>query len=164
MIRLLIAVVPSIDLSGIVAASMVIAGLGVLNDVTVTQARRCGSCGPSHPASRRGQLFASAMRIGRDHIASTIYTFVFAYVGASAKTMVLLLYVYDQPMLSMRDFEDIADGDLRTLCSGIGLVLAVPLTTVFAVWLAPKPSEDAVPPLETPPTPTPGRRRAVRSA
>ena len=71
------------------------------------------------------------MRIGRDHIASTIYTIVFAYAG-SALAVLLLLSLYDRPVLDLLSSESIAEEVVRTLASGIGLVLAVPITTAIA--------------------------------
>ena len=128
--------VPHVDFAGLLTCAIIIAGLGVLNDVTITQSSSVWELRALAPELSRRQLFGRAMRIGRDHIASTIYTIVFAYVGASL-SVVLLLYVYNQPMLSMLSFEDIAAEIIRTLCSGIGLVLVVPLTTAIAVALLP---------------------------
>jgi uncharacterized membrane protein len=136
--QVLIATVPGIHLSGVVAATMVIAGLGVLNDVTVTQASAVWEMRAMQPAARGASLFASAMRIGRDHIASSVYTLVFAYAG-SAMTILLLITAYHQGLAQMATTEEIGTEIVRTLVGAIGLVLAVPITTVFAVWLAPRP-------------------------
>ena len=146
---------PHLDFAGLLTCAIIIAGLGVLNDVTITQSSSVWELRAVAPELSRRQLFGRAMRIGRDHIASTIYTIVFAYVGASL-TVVLLLYVYDQPLLSMLSFEDIATEIIRTLCSGIGLVLAVPLTTAIAVAL--------LPPRSTTGEPAPVRLRARDAA
>ncbi|WP_295010830.1 YibE/F family protein [uncultured Microbacterium sp.] len=126
----------NLDFQGLLTCAIVIAGLGVLNDVTITQSSAVWELRAAAPAMSRRQLFRRAMRIGRDHIASTIYTIVFAYVGASL-SVVLLLYVYDQPVISVLGYEEIATEIIRTLVSGIGLVLAVPLTTAIAVILLP---------------------------
>ena len=71
------------------------------------------------------------MRIGRDHIASTIYTIVFAYAGAALSTLVLLA-MFRQPLGLLLSTEPFAEEIVRTLGSGIGLVLSVPLTTGVA--------------------------------
>jgi hypothetical protein len=71
------------------------------------------------------------MRIGRDHIASTIYTIVFAYAGA-ALPVLLLLFLYERPVLDMLQTESLSEEIVRTLASAIGLVLAVPVTTLIA--------------------------------
>jgi uncharacterized membrane protein len=75
------------------------------------------------------------MRIGRDHIASTIYTIVFAYAGA-ALVALMLLYVYDRPLLDLVSTESLAEEVVRTFTSAIGLILAVPVTTAIATLIA----------------------------
>jgi uncharacterized membrane protein len=138
----LIATVPALDLSGVVAATMVIAGLGVLNDVTVTQASAVWELRALRPAADRLAVFASAMRIGRDHIASSVYTLVFAYAG-SAMTVLLLITAYQRGLAEVATTEEIGQEIVRTLVGAIGLVLAVPITTALAVFLAPKPAESS---------------------
>jgi uncharacterized membrane protein len=140
----LIATVPDISLSAIVAGTMVIAGLGVLNDVTVTQASAVWEMRALQPAARGAAVFASAMRIGRDHIASSVYTLVFAYAG-SAMTVLLLATAYQRGLADIATTEEIGQEIVRTLVGAIGLVLAVPVTTLFAVWLAPRRIEEPEP-------------------
>lgn len=70
----MLAGVTQIDFRGVLNCAIVIAGLGVLNDVTVTQASAVWELRAASPVLTRRQLFTRAMRIGRDHIASTIYT------------------------------------------------------------------------------------------
>ena len=123
---------------------MVIAGLGVLNDVTVTQASAVWELRALRPAADRLAVFASAMRIGRDHIASSVYTLVFAYAG-SAMTVLLLITAYQRGLAEVATTEEIAEEIVRTLVGAIGLVLAVPVTTVLAVFLAPKPTDEDEP-------------------
>ncbi|MDO9380600.1 MAG: YibE/F family protein [Nocardioidaceae bacterium] len=137
----LLAVAGQIDLSGVVAASMVVAGLGVLNDVTVTQASAVWELRSAQPDLSPGRVFASAMRIGRDHIASSVYTLVFAYAG-SAMTVLLLIVAYQRSLLEMAGTEEIGAEIARTMVGAIGLVLAVPITTAFAVLLAPRGTGD----------------------
>lgn len=135
--RLLLGTVPTLDLSHVAAATMVIAGLGVLNDVTVTQASAVWEMRSFQPAARRSSVFASAMRIGRDHIASSVYTLVFAYAG-SAMTVLLLVSAYQQNLAQVASTEQIGQEVVRTLVGAIGLVLAVPVTTLIAVWMVPQ--------------------------
>jgi uncharacterized membrane protein len=91
----------------------------------------------------RRSLFASAMRIGRDHIASTIYTIVFAYAGTGL-LLLLVVSLYDRPLLDLAGTDEIASEIVRSLTSSIGLVLAVPITTAIAALTVPGPS---VPPV-----------------
>ena len=124
-------VLGNLDFPDILTCSLVIGGLGVLNDVTITQASSVWEICAAGPHLTRRQLFTSGMRIGRDHIASTIYTIVFAYAGASL-SLLLLLSLYDQPLNLLLSTEQFSEEIIRTLGSGIGLVLSVPLTTGVA--------------------------------
>jgi len=126
---------PETDFRSLLGAAVVIAGLGVLNDVTITQASAVWELRAATPDASRRRVFASAMRIGRDHIASTIYTIVFAYVG-TAVIGLMLLQIYDRPLLDLVSNEQLAEEIVRTLASAIGLVLAVPVTTAVAAVLA----------------------------
>jgi uncharacterized membrane protein len=136
---LLSAFAGSVSFQGLLTCALVIAGLGVLNDVTITQASSVWELREAGPELSRSSLFTSAMRIGRDHIASTIYTIVFAYAG-SALAVLLLLSLYDRPVLDLLSSESIAEEIVRTLASGIGLVLAVPVTTAIAAMTVAGPS------------------------
>lgn len=124
------------SLRGLLTCGIIIAGLGVLNDVTITQASSMWQLREVAPQLTRTQLFQRGMKIGRDHIASTIYTIVFAYAGA-AMSILLLLYLYNRPMLELLSEEEIASEIVRTLCSSIGMILAVPITTGIAALMIP---------------------------
>lgn len=122
---------PDLNFRGLLTCAVIIAGLGVLNDVTITQSSAVWELRAAAPHMSRLQLFTSGMRIGRDHIASTIYTIVFAYAG-TALAVLMLLSLYDRPLLDTLYDESIAAEVMRTLASAIGLVLAVPATTAIA--------------------------------
>jgi uncharacterized membrane protein len=122
--------VPGLSLSALLLCGMVIAGLGALNDVTITQASAVWELHASDPAASARAVFTRAMRIGRDHIASTVYTLAFAYVGAALPTL-LLVALYDRALLDTLTAAEIAEEVVRTLVSSIGLVLAIPVTTAI---------------------------------
>lgn len=115
----------------LLTCAIIVAGLGVLNDVTITQSSAVWELRSVAPDMKRRDLFTSGMRIGRDHIASTIYTIVFAYAGA-ALPVLLLIFIYDRPVFEMLQTESLSEEIVRTLASAIGLVLAVPVTTAIA--------------------------------
>jgi uncharacterized membrane protein len=123
---------PGLDFQGLLTCGVILAGLGVLNDVTVTQASSVWELRAASATLSRRHLFARAMRIGRDHIASTIYTIAFAYAGASLAVL-LLLTIYDRPLLQLVSNEALAEEIARTMVTSIGLILAVPITTGIAV-------------------------------
>lgn len=120
-----------LDFQRLMTATVIIAGLGVLNDVTITQASAVWELRAASTLLTRRQLWTSAMRIGRDHIASTIYTIVFAYAGTALFTL-LLVRLYDRPLWEIVGTESLAEEVIRSLLSAIGLVLAVPITTAVA--------------------------------
>jgi uncharacterized membrane protein len=133
---LLTSFTPDVSFQGLLTAAVIIAGLGVLNDVTITQSSAVWELRAASPTMTRTQIFTSGMRIGRDHIASTIYTIVFAYAG-TALTLLLVLQLYDRPLVDLLGTEEIATEVVRSLVSSIGLVLAVPLTTAIAALTVP---------------------------
>ncbi|WP_309135732.1 YibE/F family protein [Cellulomonas sp.] len=122
-------------LRGVFLCGVVLAGLGVLNDVTITQASAVWELRAADPGAGVRELFTRGMRIGRDHIASTVYTIAFAYAGASLPVL-LLLEVYSQPLARTLTSGAFAEEIVRTLAGSIGLVLAIPLTTLIAAVVA----------------------------
>jgi uncharacterized membrane protein len=144
---ILSSLVGELNFRGLLTCAIIVAGLGVLNDVTITQSSAVWELRAAAPELPRRRLFGSAMRIGRDHIASTIYTIVFAYTGA-ALSVLLVLFLYQRPLLDLLGTEEIAAEVVRTLVSAIGLVLAVPITTAIATLTVstgprPEPHEDS---------------------
>ena len=130
----------AIDPKGILLAAMVLTGVGVLNDVTITQAATVWELRGSAPDRSRRDIFRMAMRIGRDHIASTVYTVAFAYVGASL-VLIMVGSTFDLTMLELFTFEEFASQIISILVVSIGLTLTIPLTTALAAWLCGSPEE-----------------------
>ncbi|MBT2565703.1 YibE/F family protein [Arthrobacter sp. ISL-85] len=122
----------NISISGVILCGLIISGLGVLNDVTITQSSAVWELYELAPASSARKLFTSAMRIGRDHIASTVYTIAFAYAGAALPTLIIVM-LYDRPLIDTLTSAELSEEVIRTLVGSIGLVLAIPVTTLIAV-------------------------------
>jgi len=120
-----------VDVRGLVLAGIVLGSLGVLDDVTVTQVSAVARLREANPAYGIGDLYRSGVRIGRDHIASTVNTLVLAYAGAALP----LLLFYSNIGIGFSESvtsEVVAVEVIRTLVGSIGLVAAVPITTVLA--------------------------------
>ncbi|MCV2488122.1 YibE/F family protein [Geodermatophilus sp. YIM 151500] len=126
---------PTLDFSGLVLAGVVVAGLGVLNDVTITQASAVWQLNEANPSMTWRELFDRGMAVGRDHIASTVYTVVFAYAGA-ALPLLLLFELYAQPVTTVVTSSALAEEVVRTFVGSIALVLAVPVTTAAGAFFA----------------------------
>lgn len=126
---------PTLNFSGLVLAGVVVAGLGVLNDVTITQASAIWQLNEVSPELTWRELYQRGMFVGRDHIASTVYTIVFAYAGA-ALPLLLLFELYTRPVTVSLFSSAVAEEVIRTLVGAIALVLAVPLTTAVGAFFA----------------------------
>ncbi len=132
------------DVKGLVLAGIVLGSLGALDDVTVTQASTVWELRRAAPHLDTADLFRSGLRVGRDHIASTVNTLLLAYAGASMP-LLLRLAVSRQPFGAVINSEAVATEVVRTLVGSIGLVAAVPLTTWLAAHLAGRSGDDPVP-------------------
>ena len=124
----------NVSITGLLLAGFIIGSLGVLNDVTVTQASTVFELAELEGSSRRA-IFVGAMRVGRDHIASTVYTLVLAYAG-SALPLLLLFSVANRALGDVLTSESVAIEIARSAVGGIALALSVPLTTAIAAVLA----------------------------
>lgn len=125
----------NVSITGLLLAGFIIGSLGVLNDVTVTQASTAFELAALGDGASRRQVFVGAMRVGRDHIASTVYTLVLAYAG-SALPLLLLFSVANRSLGDVLTSESVAIEIARSAVGGIALALSVPLTTGIAVLLA----------------------------
>ena len=123
-----------LDLGGLVLAAVIFGALGVLDDVTVTQAATVQELYESDPRVRPLSLASRAMNVGRSHIAATVNTLVLAYVGASLPLIVLFAAGRQDPLLIVSG-EVVAVEVVRALVGSIGIVAAVPVTTMIAVAL-----------------------------
>jgi uncharacterized membrane protein len=124
-----------VSITGLLLAGFIIGSLGVLNDVTVTQASTVFELAAVGSERSRRTIFLSAMRVGRDHIASTVYTLVLAYAGSSLP-LLLLFSVANRSLGDVLTSESVAIEIARSAVGGIGLALSVPLTTAIAAVLA----------------------------
>ncbi|MEV4572225.1 YibE/F family protein [Nonomuraea jabiensis] len=142
-----------IDTQGLLLASIIIGALGVLDDVTVTQAVTVAELAHANPSYGFARLYRAAGRIGRAHIASVINTIILAYAGASLP-LLLLFSIGRQPLGEVLTTPVIAQEIVRSIVGTLGLIAAVPITTALAALTASRhhPEEDAQEP--------PGRRDA----
>jgi uncharacterized membrane protein len=134
----------SVSIKGLLLAGFIIGSLGVLNDVTVTQASTVFELAALGDGSSRRAIFLGAMRVGRDHIASTVYTLVLAYAG-SALPLLLLFSVANRALGDVLTSESVAIEIARSAVGGIALALSVPLTTAIAAVLATPATAPAAP-------------------
>lgn len=123
-----------VNLQGLLLASIIIGTLGVLDDVTVTQASAVWELQRANPDYGMRNLYRAGLRIGRDHIASTVNTLVLAYAGASLP-LLIIFSVSDRGLGQILNTETVAEEIVRTLVGSIGLVASVPITTGLAAMV-----------------------------
>ncbi len=123
-----------VDVGGLLMAGVIFAALGVLDDVTISQAATVHELHVSDPTAGSRELFGRAMNVGRSHISATVNTLVLAYVGASLP-LLLLLAAGQQPPLAIVSGEVVAVEIVRAIVGSIGIVCAVPLTTAIGAIL-----------------------------
>jgi uncharacterized membrane protein len=123
-----------VDLQGILLAATVFGALGVLDDVTVTQAATVEQLHRARPDAGRGEVIGRAMQVGRSHIAAVVNTLVLAYLGASLPLLLLFALGGQDPIVVLNG-ELVAVEVIRALVGSIGIVMAVPLTTLVAAAL-----------------------------
>lgn len=120
-----------LNLRGVLMGGIVVGAVGVLDDVAVGQASATFELRRANPQLGWAQLFRHSMVIGRDHIASMTNTLLLAYAGASLP-LFLLMASLDVSLGQTLNREFIAEEIVRTLVGSLGLILAVPVTSVLA--------------------------------
>lgn len=124
-----------VSLSGLLVAGMVIAALGVLDDLTVSQSSTVFALRAANPTLAGRELFSRGLVVGRDHVAATVNTLVLAYAGASLP----ILLIFSLGGWSFRGAvtsEVVAAELVATMVGSIGLIAAMPFTTGIAAFLA----------------------------
>ncbi|MFD5340172.1 YibE/F family protein [Streptomyces hawaiiensis] len=148
---------PTIDMSGLLLAGVIIGSLGVLDDVTVTQTSAVWELHEANPSMGWRGLYRAGIRIGRDHIASVVNTLVLAYAGA-ALPLLLLFSIAQSSVGTVANSELVAEEIVRTLVGSIGLVASVPVTTALAALVVSADRAGAEPAVEAPAVPARGGR------
>jgi uncharacterized membrane protein len=123
----------NVDMRGLLLAGIIIGALGVLDDLTVTQAATVAELAQS-PTSRM-ELYRAATRIGRAHVASAVNTIILAYAGESLP-LLLLVAAGGQDVTDLLTSQFMAQEIVRSAVGTIGLVAAVPITTALAALVA----------------------------
>ncbi len=120
-----------LNMQSVILAGIIIGALGVLDDITISQAAIVDELALTAKLTKTTDLYSRAMVIGKDHITSMVNTLVLAYAGVSMP--LLLIFVSNpHPISEIINYEMIAEEIIRTLVGSIGLVLAVPITTFIA--------------------------------
>lgn len=128
---------PGVPIVGVLLCGFIVGALGSLNDIAVAQASTVRELHAADPTAGPSQLFASAMKVGRDHIASMVYTIVLTYTGA-ALPLLMLITAAQRPVGQILSSDLVATEVMRSLLGAMALTLAVPLTTAIAAFTMPE--------------------------
>lgn len=126
-----------LQMRGLLLAGMILGAAGVLDDVIIAQAVTVFELSSADTSLHPLALYRRGMRIGVTHLASMINTLVLAY-ASTALPLLILFYLYPEPWYLTINRELIAEEIIRALVGSVGLMLAVPLTTAVAAWVAPR--------------------------
>ncbi len=127
----------TINPQGLLLGGILIGTLGALNDVTTTQSITMFTLVSENPKQSLGTLFQKGMAIGKEHIASIINTLVLAYAGTSLAIFIFFsLNPAHLPFWILLNNETTIEEVARTIVGSSGLMLAVPITTLLACFIA----------------------------
>lgn len=121
----------TLNMKGILLAGIIIGALGVLDDITIAQSAVVEELSNTGKITKAKDLYSKSMNVGRDHITSMVNTLILAYAGASLP-LLLIFFNNPHPFSEIINYEFITEEIIRTLIGSIGLILAVPITTLLA--------------------------------
>jgi uncharacterized membrane protein len=124
----------TIDLKGIIFASIVIGALGATLDVSVSIASSLSEICETAAQPGFGTIIRSGINIGRDILGTMSNTLILAYTGSSL-SMALLLITYSNSLLQLLNRELIVVEILQALVGSIGLLITIPLTSVICAFV-----------------------------
>lgn len=134
------------DFIGLLLGAMLVGALGILYDAAIGQAVAVEELLRAAPHMPLRRLFARAMRMGREHIGALVNTLAIAYVGAALPLLLLFQSYGGETFLETVNREMFATEIVRAIVGSLGIVLAVPISTIAAVLLltriAPKERDD----------------------
>jgi len=125
----------SIDVIGLLLGGIIIGLLGVLYDAAIGQSVSVDELTRIAPHVPRKIIYQRAIRIGREHIGALVNTLAIAYVGASLPLLLLFYQTSSSTLGQIINTEIFATEIVRIMIGSIGLVLAVPITTLVSVFM-----------------------------
>lgn len=123
----------SVDLGVILILGIMVSVLGVLDDVTTTQATTIEEVHKANPKLTYKELLKSGFSVGGEHTLSLVNTLVLVYTGASLP-LLLLFHIYERPAWLVVNSELFIEEIVKILVASISLLIAIPITTIIAAW------------------------------
>ncbi|MEA5078159.1 MAG: YibE/F family protein [Anaerolineaceae bacterium] len=123
-----------INPQGLLLGGIIIGTLGVLDDLVTSQSAAVVEIHNANPNLNFFETFKRAINIGQDHVAATVNTLVLSYTGASLP-LLLVFTLGNGGYQYLFNSEILAEEIVRTLVGSIGLVAAVPISTLIATLI-----------------------------
>lgn len=123
-----------IDLTAVVWGGTVIGAVGAVMDVSIEIASSINELNENMAQKSFSAMFKSGLNIGKDAIGTMTNTLILAYVGCSLSTL-LLATTYSKDLLYLINTEMIAVELIQALIGSIGILMAVPLTTLVSAYV-----------------------------
>ncbi len=121
----------TLDFTALLLGAIIIGVLGVLDDISVTQAAVVTELYRSNPSLTKREVYLRALRVGREHVGALVNTLILAYTGA-ALPLLLHASITATGLVSAINTELFATEIVRMIVGSIGLILAVPIVTFLA--------------------------------
>lgn len=131
-----------LEIRGLLVSGILIAALGAVMDVAMSISSACHELRTVDPEITSGRLFRSGMNIGRDAMGTMANTLILAFAGASFN-MLLLFQVYQYPMIQIINSDTMAIELIQSVAGSVGIILTVPLVSLFAALLLGKGKKQA---------------------
>lgn len=124
----------TIDIRGLLVASIVICSLGAVMDVAMSMASSLEEIHAANPALTQKELFRSGMNVGRDAAGTMTNTLILAFIGSE---FALMVFFYARSLTFYHLFSTafVVLETISGLSSSIGTILAIPLTAFISSTL-----------------------------
>ena len=123
-----------IGLRGLLVGGIIISSLGAVMDVAMSISSALSELKAVNPEMTLGELWKSGRNIGRDMVGTMTNTLILAFLG-SGFTLMLYLYSLDLPWRELMSSSYLALEVVSGVSSAIGVILAVPVTTIIGALL-----------------------------
>ncbi|WP_051412245.1 YibE/F family protein [Halonatronum saccharophilum] len=124
----------TINISGLFYTGIIIGSLGAIVDVGMSIASSATQFKKANPDISFQELMFHSLEVGRDIMGTMSNTLILAYVGGSLPMLLLLLY-QNFSWVRIVNMDYVAAEILNGIAGSLGLVVAIPVTSVIASLL-----------------------------
>ncbi|MBN2794710.1 MAG: YibE/F family protein [Clostridia bacterium] len=124
----------NIKIRGLMFASILIASMGAVMDVSMSIASSMSEIVTLQKHISFKKLFQSGMNIGKDIMGTMANTLILAFMGGSLSLM-LLLWGYNMSLRQLINMPFISVEVVQGIAGSIGIVLTVPFTALVAAFV-----------------------------